>query len=625
MQQLFDIYFMTDWSAKDEPGPQHKKPDKTKKDNIWIAEGAVEGGKLKVVETYCRTRARAVAHLQERIAHHLKQGKRVFAGFDFAFGFPQGFAKLLTGKNDWQPVWQYLAEHIQDDELNENNRFAVAAQINAAIPGPGPFWGLPRNIEVEHMTSTSPWKGANHLEYKGTTMNRLRHTDAQTKGTQEVWKLYGAGSVGGQTLTGIPAVWRLRKAPGIDAHARIWPFEISMTKKEDLAKKPLVVFAEAFPGAVEATVKDLERNDREAPRDQLQVRAMAMNLHQADSAGKLFEWFFSATNVPTEARKEEAAILQPFDPQAPIPVPPKKTSLVTEDSGNKPDPTPEETPAADPKAEEKQAEAAAREAKKEEKQAAREKAKAEREAKMEARKKEQEAKRAEREKEKEEREKAKAEAKAEREAEKAALKAKREAEKEKKKKEREKEKAKAKEQQKKDREKEKAKREKEKAEKKAAKEKEKAAKKAEKEANKASKGKGKDSGKAKKEGKTKDTEVFASKDKRRSAAKKDKPKPKAKAKPAAKKAATEKPAAKKPAAKKPAAKKPAAKKPAAKKPAAKKAPAKKAPAAKKNPISEAKPDGVNIIEAKMGGPIDPVPPQDVMKELIESSSGSEQE
>lgn len=621
MPQLFDIYIVTDWSAKNEPGPSEKKADSAKKDNIWIGEAQVNGDGIETTETYCRTRARAVEHLQERIAQHLKDGKRVLAGFDFAFGFPQGFAKLLTGKTGWQGVWQYLADNIQDDELNENNRFEVAAAINMKIDGPGPFWSLPRNQEIEGLTSTSPWKGVNELDFDGQTMSRLRNTDAGTKGVQSVWKLYGAGSVGGQTLTGIPAVWKLRNAPGIAEHAQIWPFEISMTKKAELAKKPLVVFAEAFPSTADATLRELERSHRNAPKDQLQVRALNMELHKADAEGKLFEWFFSATGIPADARKEEAAILKPFDAEAVAAITPKKSATVNTNEEN----TPEAVPESDPVADQKAKAAADREAKRKEKEAERERLKAEREAKMEERRKEQEAKRAEREKERAEKEKEKEEAKAKREAEKAAQKAEREAEKAKKQAEREKKKAKSKAQSKKEKEKEKAQKEKEKAEKRAKREEERKAKKAEREKAKAKK----------KNKKGKDASKDAKADKKASKA--------AKAKPAVEKkdskAEKAKPVAEKKAKSKPAPKAKAAAKTKTEVKAAAKAKTKPAPktesrikgtlkSAKKvspvEPGDDRFPDTV-VFEARMGGPVNPAPSREEMREMIDAHPEPEDE
>src|SRR5262249_57969328 len=85
--------------------------------------------------------------------------RRALVGFDFAYGYPVDFAAALqaaTGKSDrdlpWLLTWQYLSEHIKDDEgtargakpNNRSNRFEVANQINALVSADpiaaGPFW-----------------------------------------------------------------------------------------------------------------------------------------------------------------------------------------------------------------------------------------------------------------------------------------------------------------------------------------------------------------------------------------------------------------------------------------------------------------------------------------------------
>ena len=691
MDTLFDTYIMTDWSASDSPGPAEKRPDAEKKNNIWIGEASTVDGQLQVTETYCRTRHRATAILRERIAAELAAGKRVLAGFDFAFGYPQGFARLLTGKDDWQALWAYLAEHLQDDELNENNRFELAAQINALLPGDGPFWGLPARTEIPHLTPKSPWKGLETLAFDSTQMNRLRITDAQTPGAQEVWKLYGPGSVGGQTLTGIPAVWQLRNAPGIAHHAAIWPFETSMTKKADLAKKPFAVFAEVFPTTIDQQVRALEKAHHDSPRDQLQVRAMVTELHRADQEGKLFEWFFSGTNVPEEIRMEEAAILKPFDAESvAITVPNNKKILDKENvPQNEVQPEAGNNPVANKRAQDSDD----RESKRKAKEEARLKAKAEREAKLEAKHLEREARKAELDAKKaellKEKEAAKAEriaakeaAKAERAAEKARLKAEQEAagaaDKESLRLRKEEEKAAKKAQREAERAAKKAEREaakearkageklKKTAAKKAAKDQAIADKQAAKEEAAAAKAKAKEEAAAAKKAEKERVaaekaaakvqareEAAAAKAKaaaERAAAKKGapaaveandelpdlpeppkakmKPAPKAKAKPAPKaEAAVEKTAAistevseELPDLPDP----PKAKKKPAPKAKAKAAPKKKVPAKKSAPkafdaLRDVTPDGVNVIEAKKGGPIDPVPSQEKMKEMIESS------
>ena len=91
--------------------------------------------------------------------------RRALVGWDFSFGFPQGFADalglhdssarkcteasslgcgigpengtaLLTGRergNDWARVWEYLDGVIEDEPTNANNRFKAASEMNQKV------------------------------------------------------------------------------------------------------------------------------------------------------------------------------------------------------------------------------------------------------------------------------------------------------------------------------------------------------------------------------------------------------------------------------------------------------------------------------------------------------------
>jgi|GEM_PF-78856 len=432
---LFDTYIMVDWSAKDEPGPRDSKPDSQKKDNIWIGEAKRLGDGLSFSQTYCRTRARAYHHLEMRLQDLHREKSRVLVGFDFAFGYPAGFAELLTGKASWKAVWEYLAEHLLDDELNENNRFHVAGKVNQVLPNNGPFWGKPQNTTFDHLTGTSPWKGVNELPFGDTNLQRLRYTDQNTKGTQSVWKLYGAGSVGSQTLTGIPVVWQLNQHKALAKDSYVWPFENNFLR-DNSRKKGRIVYAEIFPTLAQEKVNALMA-DTEAhggkPKDQLQVWAMTEMLAETDESGELSHWLEAAQHFPAVVCTEEAAILQRVE-VADLPkveTPPIDTATEEEEApviGAKEEPSITE----EEEVSEKEAEKAAAKAKKEAERAAR---KAEKKAEKEAAKAEKEVERAAR---KAERETEKAARKAEQEKEKEARKAEREAEKAKRKAEKEK-------------------------------------------------------------------------------------------------------------------------------------------------------------------------------------------
>jgi len=111
---------------------------------------------------------------------------------------------------------------------------------------------------------------------------------------QPVWKIAYAGAVGGQTLTGIPAIERLRdRIPGM----KIWPFEIPFEKLDDAALEDArVVVAEVHPSAHTAQP---EANEI---RDEAQVRGLTEWLGQRDANGKLGALFAPPLGL-TDAEK----------------------------------------------------------------------------------------------------------------------------------------------------------------------------------------------------------------------------------------------------------------------------------------------------------------------------------
>ena len=133
-------HIVVDWSA----AVFGRAPGKPTKDAIWWAVARIYGGEIVVASPeYARTRQEALDRLARLIAGELHAGRQVLVGFDFPFGYPAGVAERLTGKASALALWDWLAERIEDGPDNDNNRYAVAAAINAAYPGIGPFWGRP--------------------------------------------------------------------------------------------------------------------------------------------------------------------------------------------------------------------------------------------------------------------------------------------------------------------------------------------------------------------------------------------------------------------------------------------------------------------------------------------------
>ena len=131
MGPLFDRYVVVDWSANSTP--------KVGKDSIWSCVFDPVTGRQDVVNH--RTRRAARDHLIDVL---IDDPGRVLIGFDFPYGFPQGFAVAarLEGQPPWASAWEHLVRHVRDEPDNSNNRFEVAALLNRIISdGAGPFWG----------------------------------------------------------------------------------------------------------------------------------------------------------------------------------------------------------------------------------------------------------------------------------------------------------------------------------------------------------------------------------------------------------------------------------------------------------------------------------------------------
>ncbi|MGE5288773.1 MAG: hypothetical protein ACM3ML_16560 [Micromonosporaceae bacterium] len=222
-RRLFDAYVAVDWSARDSPSP--RRPSR---DSVWFAHRAVDREITATV--YARTREECFGQLRNLLVAHAENGQRVFVGFDFPFGFPSGFAAALglepAGAHAaWRHIWDELSLLIADHPDNHNNRFDAAASLNRRCGGerPGPLWGYPAGAARPGLTAKSP--RFPYAAGQGSRLERLRWTERRQPGTQPVWKLFGAGSVGSQCLMGIPYVRRLRFDPELGTVSRVWPFE----------------------------------------------------------------------------------------------------------------------------------------------------------------------------------------------------------------------------------------------------------------------------------------------------------------------------------------------------------------------------------------------------------------
>ena len=194
---MFDTIIVVDWSARNAPSPVIPS-----KDAIFLCVSRLHEGESRHPE-YFRTRYEAMARVQALLDGEMVAGRRSFVGFDFNFGYPSGFAKQLTGRTDAISVWRWMSERVEDGSDNKNNRFEVAAEINAQFPGIGPFWGAPNSICLQDL----PHKGSLR---NGHGMEEWRQADLASKTAQSAWKLYTTGSVGSQAILGISHLYKLK-------------------------------------------------------------------------------------------------------------------------------------------------------------------------------------------------------------------------------------------------------------------------------------------------------------------------------------------------------------------------------------------------------------------------------
>lgn len=243
------LVVMVDWSAASGRGPAREAADR-----CWLAWGT--GGERPAPE-YFRTRDDCVARLCALLKQH--SGPALF-GFDFPIGYPrdeQGRAVLPEGRA--------LVEHVTAKVVDVNgmsNRFDVARSLNREIRAltgraEGPLWGCVGSVAGAGLTSTKT-RAHGVAEYRPAEL-RLR---AQGRNIQSPWKLFGAGSVGSQSLVGLPAVERVLTQAG--ERGRLWPFEA-------VDRADAVVVAEIWPSL--GDFRD-ERYLRLAIKDARQVAAM---------------------------------------------------------------------------------------------------------------------------------------------------------------------------------------------------------------------------------------------------------------------------------------------------------------------------------------------------------------
>jgi hypothetical protein len=254
---MFDRVVVVDWSASSRPVRG--------RDSIWI--GVTEPPFDDVATSNPPTRSEACEVLERWCG----RPGRTLLGVDFSLGYPAGTAARLGCVGEpWNAMWDLLDELVVDGDDNRNNRFEVAAELNARLGGSaGPFWGCPPAVRSATLTST---------KVDPTPLGEWRITELELRRRGyrpfSTWQLLGAGSVGGQTLLGIARLARLRTA--LTAAGRsvdVWPF----TGANVTDSSANVVIAEVWPSI--HPLPDLAGR----VRDEVQVAETARRLALRDT------------------------------------------------------------------------------------------------------------------------------------------------------------------------------------------------------------------------------------------------------------------------------------------------------------------------------------------------------
>jgi precorrin-8X/cobalt-precorrin-8 methylmutase len=284
---LFDAYIMVDWS-----GANGRRTGQS--DCIWIAHGARAAPVPTTVSPRSRTEAeQAIRSLLQPFVSSPK--RRVLVCADFAYGYPAGFAALLSSSMEgtlppWRVVWSYLSKHLKDDlgtrpgrrPTNRSNRFDVADAINSRVSGaesPGPFWCLYEAGSHAYIPQRQP---VQPFACPSGAIGALRITDRRAR-SDTSFRLFGTGSVGSQVLTGIPRLAALRFDPELSRYSGVWPFETGWapTGRSWLGPDLRIVHAEIYP-SVRAPLGD-------TIKDRGQVRAMWHWARDLDAGNLLVE------------------------------------------------------------------------------------------------------------------------------------------------------------------------------------------------------------------------------------------------------------------------------------------------------------------------------------------------
>ena len=314
----FDYYIMVDWS-----GGNSRRANRN--DCIWIAYGCKCSHKPICHSPASRTEAmQLITKLLEDV---VGPDNHCLICFDFAFGYPAGFASHLpsrSGEPPWTSVWRYLTENIVDDigsvagrvVTNKSNRFEVVSMLNqlvASAENSGPFWAAAPNWREANPSIAKlipQEQPSNFMSNADVSISPLRKCD-ETANSKTPFCTFVTGSVGSQILMGIPRLEALRRRKAFANSLQIWPFETGWapnhesTQSNWLGDDVRLIVAEIYP-SVQEPMED-QINDRG------QVRSMWHWARDLDIADKLLPKFAIPKDLSDAeesiARTEEGWIL----------------------------------------------------------------------------------------------------------------------------------------------------------------------------------------------------------------------------------------------------------------------------------------------------------------------------
>ncbi len=269
----FDYFIAVDWSSRNKPSPVRPS-----RNAIWVGEGAANG---RVYTRYFRTRHACIDYVKQKLQRLLQQEMRVLVGWDFCFGYPKGLGKALKRKKKpaWKSIWKLLDRLILDDEDNTNNRFTVGAELNRRISlGSGPFWGVPVGQSGIFLGSKKDFTYP--VRNKRAVLAERRLVETRLPKMQPGWKLAYSGSVGSQSLLGIPRLYDICfRDEALCKSNFVWPMQTAFTDKLP-RQKAYALHAEIYPSMLPTGKPD-------KIADRAQVRAYIKWLQAEQGAGRL--------------------------------------------------------------------------------------------------------------------------------------------------------------------------------------------------------------------------------------------------------------------------------------------------------------------------------------------------